>query len=55
MFKVILRSHLEYTDISYDNAENESFKTCLDKIQYNAAPAIAVTIKNQRYIKKAYY
>ena len=44
-YKSFARSHLYYDDIIYDKAHNESFKSNLQSIQYNAALAISGAIK----------
>ena len=43
--KVFVKPHLDYTDIIYDKADNESFKDWLEKVQYNAALAITGAIR----------
>ena len=43
--KVFVKPHLDYTDIIYDKADNESFKDWLEKVQYNAALAITGVIR----------
>ena len=40
MYKALFRPHLDYFDIFCDKPGNESFKNWLEKIQYNADPAI---------------
>ena len=43
--QVIIRPHLDYADIIYDKAFNESFHTKLESLQYNATLAITGAIK----------
>ena len=40
IYKSFIRLHLDYGDIAYDRAFNESFHKNLESIQYNAAIAI---------------
>ena len=42
---MFIRSHLDYGDIVYDRAFNESFHKYLESIQYNAAIAITGAIR----------
>ena len=43
--KSFIRSHLDYRDIIYDKAFNESFHAKLESLQYNAALAITGAIR----------
>ena len=45
IYKSFVSLHLDYGDIIYDKTYNESFKSKLQSIQYNASPAITSTIK----------
>ena len=45
IYKSFVRPHLDYDDIVYDRAYNESFHKNLESIQYNAAIAITGVIK----------
>ena len=40
IYKSLLRPHLDYVDVIYDRAFNESFQNKLEPVQYNAALAI---------------
>ena len=40
IYKSFLRPHLDYGDVIYDSAFNESFQNKLESVQYNAALAI---------------
>ena len=40
LYKVFIRLHLDYGDIIYDQAYNESFHQIMESIQYNTALAI---------------
>ena len=40
IYKSFLRPHLDYGDVIYDRAFNESFQNKLESVQYNAALAI---------------
>ena len=44
-YKSFIRPHLDYGDIIYDKAFNESFQTKLESLQYNARLAITGGIK----------
>ena len=39
-----MRPHLHYDDIIYDQPNNDSLNKKIERIQYNAALAITVTI-----------
>ena len=43
--KSFIRSHLDYRDIIYDKAFNESFHAKLESLQYNAALAMTGAIR----------
>ena len=43
--KSFIRSHLDYRDIIYDKAFNESFPAKLESLQYNAALAMTGAIR----------
>ena len=45
IYKFFIWSHLDYGDIVYDQAFNESFHKNLESIQYNAAIAITGAIR----------
>ena len=50
IYKSFLRPHLDYGDVIYDRAFNESFQNKLKSVQYNAALAITGAIK--RFLKR---
>ena len=45
MYKTFVRSHLDYGDIIYDQAYNETFHQKLESIQYNACLALSGAIR----------
>ena len=45
IYKSYIRPHLNYVDIIYDKAFNESFHAKLESLQYNATLAITGAIK----------
>ena len=45
IYKTFIRLHLDYGDVIYDHAFNESFHQRLESIQYNAAIAITGAIR----------
>ena len=45
IYKSFIRPHLDYGDIIYDKAFNESFQAKLESLQYNATLAITGAIK----------
>ena len=45
IWKSFIRPHLDYGDIIYDKAFNESFHAKLESLQYNATLAITGAIK----------
>ena len=51
IYKSIVRPHLDYGDIIYDQPQNESFCNKIERIQYNAALAGAIrgTSKTKLY------
>ena len=46
IYKFFVRPHLDFEDILYDQAFNNSFHEKLELIQYNAALAITGTIRS---------
>ena len=51
IYKSFIRPHLDYCDIIYDQPNNESFCTKIERIQYNAALAITGAIKGTSQTK----
>ena len=45
IYKTFVRPILNYADIIYDKPLAESFKDKLERVQYNAALVITVTVK----------
>ena len=45
IYNTFIRPHLDYGDVIYDHAFNESFHQRLESIQYNAAIAITGAIR----------
>ena len=45
IFKSLIRPHLDYGDIIYDQAYNTSFHQNIESIQYNAALAITGAVR----------
>ena len=45
IYKLFLRLHLDYGDVIYDRALNESFQNKLGSVQYNAALTITGAIR----------
>ena len=45
VYKAFIRPHLDYGDIIYDQTYNDSFHQKMESIQYNAALAIARTVR----------
>ena len=45
IYKCFVRTHLDYGDIIYDQAFNNSFHQKIESLQYNAALAITGTIR----------
>ena len=46
IYKSFLRPHLDYGDVIYDRAFNESFQNKLESVQYNATLAITGAIRD---------
>ena len=46
IYESFLRPHLDYGDVFYDRAFNESFQNQLESVQYNAALAIMGAIRS---------
>ena len=51
IYKSFIRPHLDYSDIIYDQPNNESFCTKIECIQYNAALAISGATKGTSQTK----
>ena len=51
IYKYFIRPHLDYSDVIYDQPNNESFCTKIERIQYNAALAITGAIRGTSQIK----
>ena len=51
IYKSFVRPHLDYSDIIYDQPQNESFCNKLESIQYNAALAITGAIQGTSKVK----
>ena len=51
IYKSSIRPHLDYCDIIYEQPNNESFCTKIERIQHNAALAITGAIKGTSQIK----
>ena len=45
IYKIFIRSHLDFADVIYDHACNSSFHKKLESLQYNACLAITEAIK----------
>ena len=45
IYKVFIRSHLDYGDIVYDKPDNETFINKIEKAQYDAALAVTGAIR----------
>ena len=45
MYKALVRPHLDYGDMIYDDAYNETCHHKLDSIQYNACLALSESIR----------
>ena len=45
IYKALIRPHLDYRDVVFDQAFNDSFHQRLESIQYNAALAITAATK----------
>ena len=48
IYKAFVRPHLDYGDIIYDEAYNETFHQKLEYIQYNACLALLGTIRDRQ-------
>ena len=46
IYKALVRPHLDYEDILYDQAFSNSFRDRLESIQYNACLAITGAIRS---------
>ena len=53
IYKPFLRLHLDYGDVIYDRAFNESFRNKSESVQYNTALAITEAIRGSS-IEKLY-
>ena len=51
IYKSLVRTHLDYSDIIYDQPQNESFCNKLESIQYNAALTITAAIRGTSKVK----
>ena len=51
IYKSLIRPHLDYCDVIYDQPNNESFCTKIERIQYNAALAITGAIRGTSQCK----
>ena len=51
IYKSLIRLHLDYCDVIYDQPKSESFCTKIERIQYNAALAITGAIRGTSQIK----
>ena len=51
IYKSFISPHLDYGDIVYDQPNNETFCNLIERIQYNAALAIAGAIKGTSQLK----
>ena len=47
----MVRPHLDYGDIEYDQPNNQSFSNKIEVVQYNAALAITIAIKGTSRMK----
>ena len=45
IYKAFIRPHLDYGDVVYDQASNNSFQAKMESIQYNACLAITGAIR----------
>ena len=48
MYKAFVRPHLDYGDIIYDEAYNETFHQKPESIQYNACLALSGAIRDRQ-------
>ena len=51
IYKSLIRLHLDYCDVIYDQPKSENFCTKIERIQYNAALAITGAIRGTSQIK----
>ena len=51
IYKSLIRLHLDYCDVIYDQPKSESFCTKIERIQYNAALAITGAIRGTSQFK----
>ena len=51
IYKFFIRPHLDYCDVIYDQPNNESFCTKIERILYNAVLAISGGIRGTSQIK----
>ena len=51
IYKSFIRPHLDYCDVIYDQPNNESFCSKIERIQYNAALAITGAIRGTSQTK----
>ena len=52
IYKSFIRPHLDYSDVIYDQPNNESFCTNIERIQYNAVLVITGAIRGISQIKR---
>ena len=45
MYKAFVRPHLDYNDIIYDEAYNETFQQKLESIQYNSCLSLTEAVR----------
>ena len=51
IYKTFIRPHVDYGDVKYVHASNESFQQRFESIEYNAAIAITGTIRGRSWEK----
>ena len=51
IYKSFVRPHIDYGDIIYDQPNNDSFCSMIERVQYNAALAITGAIKGTSQLK----
>ena len=51
IYKSYVRSHIDYSDIIYDQPNNDSFCDMIERVQYKAALAITGAIKGTSQLK----
>ena len=49
IYKAVIRPHLDYGDIIYDNSSNAIFSQMIESVQYNAALAIHGSSRDKLY------